>query len=646
MLHSRITTKIRMGFIVMIILPLGLGLTAWLGADRLQESMGSYVSWGEIDMVMNEDVTQKLLKLENNVQVAQYSQDEKNLQALDKSFADTKSGLEKWRGLIEGHPGLLKLADQIKGRLTQFKLRADQHHGTQVKRKGILAKWDQLVDSTLTHLEKTMVDVIDPHKEKTAQEKNIEGMNLWGNIDMIMNEAVIANFLKLKTAAHDYVALESPANLKAMNTQLDQTKAGLDEWKKVVSGQKLMEEAAEVISRNLAEFETLMGQYGSQAKQAGAAQEEMRSAMQSCMAELEKGMEEVIDPAKMAAVHKAKEDQNNTCNLILVVSIAAVFIGILLSWLISRSIIGPLKSVISGLSAGAQQVASAAGEINLSSQTLAQGSSQQAASLEETSSSMEQMASMTNQNANNANQVNGLMQNANRVFAQANKSMQELKQAIEKISAASDDTVKIIKTIDEIAFQTNLLALNAAVEAARAGEAGAGFAVVADEVRNLAIRAAEAARNTASLIEENLKDIKIGSELVSTTDEAFRETSVSTQKVSELVAEIAGASSEQSQGISQVNKALSELSQVTQHNAASAEESSAASQELASQADSMEAYVSELAGMVGQGGNETGNGDSAGRGKTGSKPTQRLAAKQRPTPAAKAIPLSDDFEDF
>ena len=177
--------------------------------------------------------------------------------------------------------------------------------------------------------------------------------------------------------------------------------------------------------------------------------------------------------------------------------------------------------------------------------------------------------------------------------------MGDLSQAMEKITSASDETAKIIKTIDEIAFQTNLLALNAAVEAARAGEAGAGFAVVADEVRNLAIRSAEAAKNTADLIEGTIDRTREGSELVSKTNEAFKEVAGSAQKVGELIGEIAGASSEQAQGIDQINKATSEMDKVTQAVAANAEESAAASEELSAQASTMRAYVDDLNQLVG-----------------------------------------------
>jgi methyl-accepting chemotaxis protein len=170
---------------------------------------------------------------------------------------------------------------------------------------------------------------------------------------------------------------------------------------------------------------------------------------------------------------------------------------------------------------------------------------------------------------------------------------------MEEISKASEETSKIIKTIDEIAFQTNLLALNAAVEAARAGEAGAGFAVVADEVRNLALRAADAAKNTADLIEGTVKKVKDGGELVAKTSEAFTEVAKSSSKVGELVGEIAAASQEQSKGIDQVNVAVNQMDKITQQNAANAEESASASEEMNAQAEQMKGVVQELVAIVG-----------------------------------------------
>jgi methyl-accepting chemotaxis protein len=278
--------------------------------------------------------------------------------------------------------------------------------------------------------------------------------------------------------------------------------------------------------------------------------------------------------------------------------IAALIIGCLIAFFITRSITAPVNRIIAGLNEGANQVTAASAEVSSSSQSMAEGASQQAASIEETSSSMEEMSSMTKKNSENASHADGLMRETNKVVKTANDSMGKLNISMKEISRASEETSNIIKTIDEIAFQTNLLALNAAVEAARAGEAGAGFAVVADEVRNLAMRAADAAKNTAELIEGTVKKVHDGSKLVSTTNVAFDQVAESSAKVGDLIAEISASSKEQSSGIDQVNIAITEMDKVVQQNAANAEESASASEEMNAQAEQLREYVGDLVRLV------------------------------------------------
>jgi hypothetical protein len=288
--------------------------------------------------------------------------------------------------------------------------------------------------------------------------------------------------------------------------------------------------------------------------------------------------------------------------------VVGVLAALAFAWALARAIIKPIKRAIFGLEEASDQIASASGQVSSSSQQLAEGSSEQAASLEETSSALEEITSMTKQNADNAAQANSLMRESRVIVDKANQTMDALTSSIVEISKASEETQKIIKTIDEIAFQTNLLALNAAVEAARAGEAGAGFAVVAEEVRNLAMRAADAAKNTAALIEGTVKKVKEGNQLVEETNDTFRQMSVSVSKSGELVGEIAAASQEQAQGIGQVNTAVAEMDRVVQSNAANAEESAAAAEEMSAQAVQMREYVTDMVQLVGS----TGSQMSAG----------------------------------
>ncbi len=267
-------------------------------------------------------------------------------------------------------------------------------------------------------------------------------------------------------------------------------------------------------------------------------------------------------------------------------------------WCLVRFVIKPVNIIVAGLDDNAAQVSASSRQLSESAIQLSDGATQEAASLEETSASLEEVSSMARRNADNAVQCNSLMVEVNTVVEKANQSMSAQTKAMADISEASNQTSKIVKTIDEIAFQTNLLALNAAVEAARAGEAGAGFAVVADEVRNLAMRAADAARNTADLIEGTVAKVNEGEKLLAQTNADFSEVAGMAVKVGGLVGEIAVASSEQTQGLSQINTAIADIDRVTQQTVASSEEAASASEELRSQAELLQQHVEDLIGLV------------------------------------------------
>jgi methyl-accepting chemotaxis protein len=332
-----------------------------------------------------------------------------------------------------------------------------------------------------------------------------------------------------------------------------------------------------------------------------------------------------------------------------------------------------LRGVASNLHDGAEQITSAAGQVASSSQTLAQGASEQAASLEETSSSSEEITSMTRKNAENSQTAAAVMAEVDQRVTEGNRTLEEMVQSMQEITGSSDKISKIIKVIDEIAFQTNILALNAAVEAARAGEAGMGFAVVADEVRNLAQRSAQAAKDTASLIEDSIAKSNQGSQRLEHVAQVIHAITESAGKVKTLVDEVNLGSQEQARGIEQISKSIAEMDRVTQANAASAEQSASASEQMSAQAEALQNIARELRTLVGGGGgdhadNHTDQRAYAPRASAKTRRAGSVAPKtadlgalrsavspapangvapaklQLPSPAASnAIPLEDDF---
>jgi len=338
----------------------------------------------------------------------------------------------------------------------------------------------------------------------------------------------------------------------------------------------------------------------------------------------------------------------------------AIFFATLIIRIVATSVIKPIRLIIRDLTRGADNLLDAAGQVSSSSHELADGAARQAASLEETSSALEEVSSMSKQNAENVTQTSRMAEDARNSAEVAQTRMVRMTDAIDSIKKSADQTAIIMKTIDEIAFQTNLLALNAAVEAARAGEAGAGFAVVAEEVRSLALRSAEAAKQTAQLIEESQKNAGNGVDAAAEVKEILGKIVDGIKKVSSLAREITVASDEQALGVNQINLAVSDVDQVTQASAAIAEEAASASEELSGQAKELNGLVQALAGIVGGKSVETqDSGRSLRRPDLPKKPLRLSAAqpagklaapriKAAQPEAKQVIPFEDDekFEDF
>ncbi|HIJ79881.1 MAG: methyl-accepting chemotaxis protein [Desulfobulbaceae bacterium] len=274
---------------------------------------------------------------------------------------------------------------------------------------------------------------------------------------------------------------------------------------------------------------------------------------------------------------------------ILILGAINSFVASVICWMtVNRKIILNIRKISADLKINAEEVSNSSNHISSASQVLADGSTSAAASLEQTTEALKEISIMTHQNADHSQEADDLMQKAEQATKEANNYMDQVTASQREIATESSKIVKIIKTIDDIAFQTNLLALNAAVEAARAGEAGAGFAVVANEVRNLAIRAATSAKETAGLIETTVKKLDHGTSLVETTRESFGKVEDSIDKVVQLVKGVATGSKRQVQGIEEINKSIKTLDHLTHENAANAEESASAAAELHAMAEQVD----------------------------------------------------------
>lgn len=279
----------------------------------------------------------------------------------------------------------------------------------------------------------------------------------------------------------------------------------------------------------------------------------------------------------------------------LALSITTIAIAILLYLRISVRV----RSQLNRINEAVLVSDKASQELVTVSDNLAQDSSTQAASVEQTSASLSELTSMIDKTKTNTDKADLLSQQGEDMIKRASMQMQELSSSMQSITDSSEQTKRIIGTIDEIAFQTNLLALNAAVEAARAGEAGAGFAVVAEEVRNLAMRSAEAAKETAELIESSNTKIAEGQKNALGAGDMFAQVEHTIHEIRLLVSNIATDSLEQHNGIDHLNRAMQQIEQVVQSNAASAEEGAAASQELHGQSDNLQNVIQEMSDFMG-----------------------------------------------
>jgi len=580
--NLKLGTKISLGFAAVMILLAVVGFVGYNGVT----SMATKVELSDdcsnvVKLALQSMDYQQTFIIEDNKESAV---------GFDKSVAEVKDVATEARNSAEPGSEEYNQLSQVIEDAQAYDQLFDSYVEIDMNNDELASNWRSLGASLEVVTEKVMEESIDPNKQAAYDNEDLKKVELWGAVDESMNEHVTQKFLLMRTQGIYYIMKQSQEQWDLFEQAQKDMKQGLDSWKEACTFSPDLEKHVQNVTGLIDNYITTAKNYKSNIEK-----------QKNILVQMRKKADELVELAedtKADAHNDMMSAQTTTITLILAFAIGAMIIGIIAAYFIVRSITKPINRIIEGLSDGASQVGSASEQVAAASQSLAEGSSELASSIEETSSSLEEMAGMTRQNADNANQANGLSSEATSEAEKGMAAMNKMSGAMQEIKKSSDETAKIIKVIDEIAFQTNLLALNAAVEAARAGDAGKGFAVVAEEVRNLAQRSAEAAKDTSGLIEGSQKNAEEGVRATEEVVEILGSVTGSIKKVADLLAEVAAASKEQAQGVDQVNSAVAQMDQVTQTTAANAEESSSASEELAAQAQEMQNIVGDLNRIV------------------------------------------------
>jgi methyl-accepting chemotaxis protein len=595
----KLGAKIASGFGALIIIAVALGsLSVWkMTGVEAQSTRLAHEYVPEVDI--SSDIVRHFLETAYSMRGYSLTGNDKDLAMAKEKLLATKKSLDEAGDLAQKYPGLVKLKAQISDAQKAYQdysglveetvaldNKVDENRSSLDAAAGILTKnLYAFLESQNQSMEKELTS-------QTDQEKLMQRHNkiTWINDVIDFGNAVRIGNFKAAAMRNKQFVIDALPNFEKIDETLDRIKTitflkeNLDELENIRKAAHDYHGSLKSLLENQGKMEDVAE------KRRLATDQLTKIADDTAMA----GMGQTIKIAD-----EAVEALSLASTTMIIGLIAAIIVGVLLAFFITRGITKPINHIIDGLTSGSEQVSSAAGQVSQSSQQMAEGASEQASSLEETSSSLEELTSMTRRNAENAKEANTKVSGVREDVKKSREAMERMADAISKIKTSSDETAKIVKTIDEIAFQTNLLALNAAVEAARAGEAGKGFAVVAEEVRNLAQRSAAAAKNTSELIEGSQKNADNGVAVSNEVAGILKQIIEGVQIVTQLVSEVSSASDEQAKGIDQINTAVTQMDTVTQSNAANAEESASASEELSAQAVELNEMVGLLVNLVG-----------------------------------------------
>lgn len=650
----RLSAKIALGFGALVVLTALLGFIAWQGmADVVAHNLDSQAGTRALDELRQVD--------QANTRFLADGFKEQNgggtaVDAWNKEYAELDKALTALGEASTLDAEQKATMEAATAAAVAYKEAFTKETKAQTNKDAAQKAWTDSAWKLTDQMTQLSEQTIAPGLKRALASGDAAETRRWSSISRAYDD-LFQSFLILRIRAIYYVLTEDEGRYGEYEKQLATTKGDFDRFSQQMKSQGgQLATVSQTAIRHLGEYEDAVDNFRTASLAMKQAADEVRVASNDVSKD--------IGALQQSLAADAAATTAQTRVMTFGFGVAAVLLGIMIAWGIARSITGPVNRVISGLKLGSAHVTAAAGQVSSSSGQMAEGASEQASSLEEVSSTLEEMSSIVSQNADNARQANSMAAETAEAADRGALTVDRMADAIRAIKTSSDETARIIKTIDEIAFQTNLLALNAAVEAARAGDAGKGFAVVADEVRALAQRSAAAAKTTAELIEQSQGNAESGVQVSVEVAEMIRAIVERAEKVRQLAAEVAAASSEQAQGIEQVTVAVAQMNRVTQSNAANAEESASASEELSAQAMQLDDMVDQLVRVVqGAAAVAEQHGETAAAAAGGAAPHRRRTfsavdevafgtaapAAARPTAVKpdEVIPLDDsDFGDF